>query len=240
MSYAWFPVDVNLYQNHKTARLARILECPRAHAVGHMVCLWAWACVHAPDGYLGKLEPEDIATAAEWSGDPELFRPALVKAGLLDEDGTLHEWEDHQGSNFRKRLYEAEKKRRQRDTTGTLPGQHGDTQGNEGGYGDTTGQDRTGEEKEEEEKDHLIRLVLDEIAPSESTTEDYRRVIAKHRGRLSDAHIERIICQLAGWTPKKPRAKLHLTLAQWLAKEEAEPEPVVTSAYEPITVPEGW
>jgi hypothetical protein len=240
MSYAWFPVDVNLYQNHKTARLARLLKCPRVHAVGHMVCLWAWACVHAPDGYLGRLQPEDIATAAEWEGDPEAFQPALVEAGLLDEDGTLHEWEDHQGNTFRKRLYEAEKKRKQRDTIGTDGGPARDNMGTGWGCEDTKGQDRRRQEKKRiEEEDLLVRLALEEIAPSESTAEDYRRIITKHRGRLSNSQIERIIYELAGWTPKKPRAKLHLTLGSWLTKEEPE-KPSGGPAYPTIEVPDGW
>ena len=83
MSYVWLPVDVNLLQNHKTARLSRDLKCSRAQVIGHLVCLWSWACVHAPDGDLSHLEAEDVATVAEWDGDLEAFLPAVIKAGFI-------------------------------------------------------------------------------------------------------------------------------------------------------------
>jgi hypothetical protein len=236
MSYVWLPIDANLYQNHKTARLARYLDCTRAAAIGHLVVLWSWATVHAPDGDLSHLEPEDVATVSDWHGDLEAFLPALVKAGFVDESLTLHDWEEHQGANFRKRLSEADRKRQQRDKDGTKTGQEWDKGGTKDD--DRTGQDRTGHKEEEE--DALVRVALAEIPPSESTSEDYRRTINRYRGKLTDEHIERLIFQLANWKPKTPRAKLHLTLAQWLSKEQPDEPHTPGPRYETPIVPAEW
>jgi hypothetical protein len=238
MSYVWLPIDANLYGNHKTARLCRYLGCSRAVAVGHLVVLWSWATVHAPDGDLSRLEPEDVATVADWQGDLEAFLPALVRAGFVDKNRTLHDWEEHQGANFRKRLSEAERKRRQRDKDGTDVGQVCDKDGTEDD--DRTGQDRTGEEEGKEEA--LLRVALTELPESESNADDYRRTLERYQGKLSEEHIERIIFQLAGWKPKKPRAKLHLTLAQWLSKEEPDPPPNKDDdpQYPDVVAPVDW
>jgi hypothetical protein len=93
------------------------------------------------------------------------------------------------------------------------------------------------------EDDPLLALALAEIPASESTAEDYQKVIDSHRGRLTDGHIEQIICQLAGWKPPKPRAKWHLTLRNWLAREpEDQKSPVASMAspYDSPPVPDDW
>jgi hypothetical protein len=240
MSYTWLPVDANLLSNHKTARLARSLKCSRAHAVGHLVCLWSWALVHAPDGVLSLLEPEDVATAAEWDGDADLFLSSLVRAGFLDDTLILHDWEEHQGANFRKRLSEADRKRKQRDKCGTSVGQVWDDGGTEND--DRTGQDRTIEEG----LPPLVSLALREIE-SESSPEAYQAVIDDHLKRgLSMMQIEATISELADWWPthRKTRKEAHRTLRVWLGRKEPEqrtrdaPTPYID--YPPVTVPEGW
>jgi hypothetical protein len=93
----------------------------------------------------------------------------------------------------------------------------------------------------EEEEDALTRVALEEIPKSDSTAADYRKVIDKHRVRLCDSHIERVILQLADWKPKKPRAKLHRTLDVWLLKEEPEARGSTSGPqYPEVVVPEGW
>lgn len=77
----------------------------------------------------------------------------------------------------------------------------------------------------DEAVENLVDLVVSEVPPSESTPEDYRRIIERYRGRLTDEHIQRVILNLADWRPKKPRAKLHLTLAKWLSGEPRDPIP---------------
>ena len=246
MSYVWLPVDVNLFQNHKTARLSRSLGCPRVHAIGYLVCLWSWASVHAPDGNLQHLDADDIAVAAGWEGDLEVFAPALIRAGFMDEDHTLHDWEEHQGASFRKRLSEAEKKRAKR---GTREGQQGDSKGTGGGQeGDSKGtesDERTGEDRkgEEEEGTHPLAVFASGEIESESVAADYERVVRDGLARgLSVNQIETTIVELADWWPanRKKRRDAHRTLRVWLNREEPKRDPPTEPTYPDIVVPEDW
>lgn len=71
-------------------------------------------------------------------------------------------------------------------------------------------------------EDTLLDFALNEIPASDSTAEDYAKIINKHRARLSDARIERVISNLAGWQFPSKRKKYHLTLNAWLLKEAPE------------------
>lgn len=243
MSYIWLHVDVNLPQNHKTARLARYLGCSRAHAVGHLVCLWSWAMIHAPGGDLSHLEADDIADLSGWDGDADLFMSSLERAGLVDAQ-QLHEWEEHQGQKFRKRVYEAEKKRRQRDKTGTPWGQDGDTVGTIEGQKDTSRAEQSREEKRGEEEG-LAALAASEI-PSDSNEDSYRSAVRRALDRgLSAKQVESVIYQLADWWPTRPakaqkRTEAHRTLQAWLLREEPKRDPPTEPTYPDIVVPEDW
>lgn len=107
---------------------------------------------------------------------------------------------------------------------------------------DTKQEERIREDKKEEVvvHDYLLDFALNEIPDSESTAADYRAVIDRHKARLDDATIERVMSDLANWTPPKPRKKWHLTLNKWLLKEEPQPAPP-ESPYPTITdVPATW
>lgn len=83
----------------KTIALASLLGVPRLHAVGILEELWAWACDYAPQGDVGKWPDSVLATAVEWTGDPEQFVAALVQSGWADESKryriVLHDWPKH-------------------------------------------------------------------------------------------------------------------------------------------------
>lgn len=68
----------------KFTKLARTLEIERAHARGLAAGLWSWAVTNAPDGFLGRIDAEDLAEAAEWSGDPDALMESMVSIGLID------------------------------------------------------------------------------------------------------------------------------------------------------------
>jgi len=93
----WIPAYVDLGRHPKTRRLARALGCPLPHTVGHLLYLWWWAMEYAKDGNLSDFRAQDIADAAEWTGDEALFVAALTSAGWLDECRTLHDWMDYGG-----------------------------------------------------------------------------------------------------------------------------------------------
>ncbi len=124
----WIPSQVGLRGHPKTRRLARTLDIPVPHVIGHLHCLWYWALEYAPDGDLEDFELEDIADAAGWTGDAETFVTALVECGskgrpgFLDRDDAgrlcIHDWEENQGDEFRARIQAAAKKRAQRARRG--------------------------------------------------------------------------------------------------------------------------
>ncbi|MDO5537997.1 MAG: hypothetical protein Q4F72_10770, partial [Desulfovibrionaceae bacterium] len=89
--------STNLFAHPKTLKLERRLG---AAGVMALIRLWTWAAVTCPSGLLKRLDAEDIALAAGWRGDADLFVATLVDLGWLNmlEDGSLalHDWAAHQ------------------------------------------------------------------------------------------------------------------------------------------------
>jgi len=100
---AWLPSHQELADHPKTRRAARRLDVSIVTMVGHLHFLWWWALDHAPDGDLERFDAEDIAEAARWDGDPEVFLKALVDCGpgggpgFIDGDGRLNDWSEYGG-----------------------------------------------------------------------------------------------------------------------------------------------
>ena len=228
----WIESHSNLPRHRKTLKLARALGVAVPEALGYMHMLWYYVLDFAPGGDLTGHDAQSIADGCMYSGDAEKFVSAFVDAGWLDvtqchsdkSDGLfVHDWTDCNQSH-RKRILDAERQRlkrhRERDSGGmsqnvtvtpvTVTPDRQDRQ-------DRT--DRTGQENA------LATLAIEEVPKSESTIEDYAKVIDKARRRVSDQTIERTILELANYRPAKPRAKWHLTLAAWLLKCPAEPVP---------------
>jgi len=122
------PVDVDLKEHPRTKKLARSLGvCPR-EAQGYLLCLWQWAFKYCEDGCIDGWTETDIADGCDFSGDPVLFRTALIDAGWLDKSGKLHAWNSHAGKLFRSREKAAEKmrmfrarKKKEQGQSGVLP-----------------------------------------------------------------------------------------------------------------------
>ena len=83
---AWIEVHQTLPGHRKIKALKRELKIKTPQAVGHMVMLWLWAVDNAPDGDLSRIDPDDIAEAAEWPKDGRAFVDAMIRAGFLDGD----------------------------------------------------------------------------------------------------------------------------------------------------------
>lgn len=114
---AWIEVHQSLPTHKKTRRLARELKLNTkdyAKAVGHMVMFWLWAMDNAPDGDLSEIDIYDIADAAQWSGDPQKFFDAMKKAGFVDEDNCIHDWDAYIGRLIDKREANARRNREAR------------------------------------------------------------------------------------------------------------------------------
>lgn len=104
--------------------------------VGHLHLLWHWCLDYAEDGDLAAYAWEDLADAAMWDGDPDLFVGALLQCGPGDSDGfleadpdgnlRLHDWNDYAGRLIEQREKNRERQRRHRDKQGTNDTPNGD------------------------------------------------------------------------------------------------------------------
>lgn len=97
----WVQVYSNLPMHPKTSRLAEELKLtsatldPNVIAVGLLVSLWTWAIQNAYSGDLSECSARTIANACQWRKRPEMLVDALKKAGWLDGDMKLHDWDDY-------------------------------------------------------------------------------------------------------------------------------------------------
>ena len=110
---AWIESHQELWRHPKTKKLARLLAVSVPTAIGHLHGIWYWALDFAQDGDLRRYDPEEIADAALWEGEPVRFIEALVAAGYLDQTDnglTIHDWYDYAG-----RLIEQREARREQD-----------------------------------------------------------------------------------------------------------------------------
>lgn len=120
---AWLEAHQELRNHPKTKRAARLLGIGRPQMVGHMFCLWWWCLDYAQAGSLANYDHTDIADAAGWEGDPDLFVEALVncgtagRPGFLVDDGeslSVNDWKEYGGRYITKRDQGRERQRQWR------------------------------------------------------------------------------------------------------------------------------
>ncbi len=116
----WIESHQSLQRHPKTIALARLLHISRAAAIGHLHCLWWWAMDYAPDGDLRDVADSTLADACEYRGSPALLVCSLIAArgpsghGFVDEDRSIHDWDQYAGRLLDKRRSDAERKRKER------------------------------------------------------------------------------------------------------------------------------
>lgn len=116
---AWIELHQSLTTHKKTRRLARKLGLgvPEGipQTIGHLCLFWLWCVDGTEDGSLEGLDAQDIADAAGWTGEPEVFLGAMVEAEFIEKkaDGTLeiHDWNDYIGKLIKSREESREKER---------------------------------------------------------------------------------------------------------------------------------
>ena len=123
---AWLQSHQTLARHPKTLRAAKLLDVSTPTLIGHLHCLWWWCLDYAQEGNLNGLEPEEIAQAAVWDGDPQAFVSALLEAGGIGRAGFLehsenghlivHDWDDYAGLLIDRRRRNAAYKRDVRRT----------------------------------------------------------------------------------------------------------------------------
>ena len=101
---AWIESHDELPTHPKTAKLARRIGTSKPAAVGHLHFLWWWCITHRPDGWLRDMDGDDIADAAGWEGDADVFVEGLSAAGWLDFDAEVgdyfvHDWHANRRRN---------------------------------------------------------------------------------------------------------------------------------------------
>ena len=101
-SSPFLAVPRRLSSDERVVHLTSVLDAlgtvmPGAVATGAVVSLWDWAMDNRTDGNLADVAPAVIARVAGWAGNPEVFRAALVSAGIIDAWGMLTRWQETGG-----------------------------------------------------------------------------------------------------------------------------------------------
>lgn len=122
MSGLWIPSYQELKNHPKTQRVSEILDVKIVQVIGHLHLLWWWALSYAQDGDLTDFSNKEIARAAGWEGDPDVFVNSLVdckigkKHGFLEkgESLILHDWNVYTGKLQERREADRDRKRKER------------------------------------------------------------------------------------------------------------------------------
>ena len=105
---AWVPSHTSLAHHPKLRRAASIAGVSEPAMIGHLHLLWWFALDLAPEGDLSRYDAHDLAIAAKFDGDPDVFVKALQQCGpagtvgFLTLDMRLHDWDDYGGKYTRK------------------------------------------------------------------------------------------------------------------------------------------
>ena len=118
---AYIESHQELARHPKTRRAARKLAVSLPALIGHLHLLWYWALDYAEGGELGEYSNEEIADAALWDGDADLFVGALEEAKFIDVFGTngedgraIHHWHDYAGKLVERRVANRDRMRNAR------------------------------------------------------------------------------------------------------------------------------
>lgn len=87
-------VYTSFYSHRKTIRLKSIIG---NDAYWIPPRLWAYAANNQPDGKFIGYSPEELSECIGYHGDASSMLQALLQAGFLDEDMSIHDWKDYNG-----------------------------------------------------------------------------------------------------------------------------------------------
>jgi hypothetical protein len=143
MAGEWIPIDCNLGTKPEVLELVDVTGQPVEVVVWRLIQLWSWAAMNTADGQIAATPRRLVAVA----GGDEAFWLAVERVGWLSFAGsmmTISGWDKRFSRAAKARATHAQRqdtyRRRSRDGA---PSQGGDT--------DVSPQERTGEERREEE-----------------------------------------------------------------------------------------
>lgn len=84
----------SFWNHRKTAKLRAAIGDDALWIVPR---LWSYAAENQPDGDFSGYTSEELATLLGCSKHATSIRQALLEAGFMDENGTLHDWHEHNG-----------------------------------------------------------------------------------------------------------------------------------------------
>lgn len=116
----WIKIDVDLKHHPKTKRLARRLGASIPETMGYLFGFWSWVFRHAPNGDISNYEAWEIADAASYDGDADVFITAMHEAKFIDDDNNVHEWMDFNGALYEYRQKEKERLKAYRQRTSSV------------------------------------------------------------------------------------------------------------------------
>jgi hypothetical protein len=173
----WIQSHQSLARHWKTLRLVRLLGVSKSAAIGNLHLLWWWCLDYADDGYLGRFRADEIALAAEFDGDPEVFVQALVESGFIDmkEDGLhIHDWAEYTGRLKQRRDANTQRMRDARaqhvqrtDSERVAHVQR--TDGAHDAHDSARASDVRGQSREEEKREEEKRGDMGAVAPAKVT-----------------------------------------------------------------------
>lgn len=119
---AWLESHQSLRDHPKKDRLAELLfngtvpnDVSDYAAAGLLHYLWYWALDYAHDGDLAKFSDSQVAKGCRWNGDSLLLVKALIEAGFVNKDRSLHDWDEYAGRLLATREKDRERKKGWRD-----------------------------------------------------------------------------------------------------------------------------
>jgi hypothetical protein len=91
---SWLESHTTLREHPKRKRLSRILGMSMYETIGLLHVWWWWVLDFAPEGDLSGFSDEDIADAVDFADDAHALVAALTRAGFLDADRRVHDWDE--------------------------------------------------------------------------------------------------------------------------------------------------
>jgi hypothetical protein len=176
----WIESHADLRDHPKLDLLMDLAMVTRRDAVGLLHLIWWRALTYAPDGDLSAFTDSQVARWAEWDAEPAMLLSALKLAGFMDEQRTLHDWDDYAGRWLDRKAADAARKRAARHAAN---GVHATSPGRPA-VPNLTGPNRTGPDIDRTQPDRTGTTPLPP-PPAEGAPSPAERTIAERSKRRS-------------------------------------------------------